>query len=883
MAFLRDVYIRLNALLRRGSIEREMDEEMRFHIDMQATRNAERGMTSEEARRAALISFGGRERFKDDARDELRSRWLDDLGQDVRYGLRMLRKSPGFTATAALSLALGIGANTAVFSVVNAVLLRPLPYPSPERLVRVAVKQDAAERASSLSSADLRAVETTAKSFSAAGAYAPVAAGMALTTGSQPTQVAATQVTSGVFTTLGVPARLGRTMLAAEDRPEAEPVVVLGHRLWQERFGGAASVLGQRIMLDGVAYTIVGVMPPDFRLPGLPRDDLWPTLQLPQPTYRAPFWLTGVARLAPGVAATRAAAELAVVAGAVKSRYPASPPHWSYETADLRESVVADARPTVLILYGAVVLVLLLAAANVANLMLARAATRVPEFALRTVLGAGPQRLARQLMTESMLVAALGGVLGLSLAFVGVRALASALPGNVLRVNDVTVDRVVLLGTVGLTLFTGLLVGLIPVVQVAHRQLGTRLRESGRGASSGSARRGVRAGLVVAEFALALMVLIGAGLVVNSLLRLQRVDAGIRGEHVMVARLALPQARYAQPAQVEGFFDDVLRRVAAVPGVSAASVSMAVPPDRLVMRNPFTPEGKTFAPDESAPVAEELIISPDYFRSLGVAVLRGRAFTGQDRSDASPVAVINSALARRFFPGQNPVGRWLQTGDPNPAAPKLAIVGVVADVKYQGLETDAQPTIYVPYQQNRWWRSMYLIVRTAGDPTASVAAVRAAIANVAPQIPLQDVRSMDRVMFESVAAPRFRAGLLGGFGLIALILASTGIYGVLSYTVNARRRETGVRLALGARPRDVVRMIIRDGMRLTLLGAAVGLVAALALTRVLRSVLYEVSPVDPLTFGAMACFLAAVGLVACAVPAMRAAGTDPMEALRAAD
>jgi putative ABC transport system permease protein len=386
--------------------------------------------------------------------------------------------------------------------------------------------------------------------------------------------------------------------------------------------------------------------------------------------------------------------------------------------------------------------------------------------------------------------------------------------------------------------------------------------------------------LIVAEYALALTVLIGAGLVVNTLLRLQRVDPGVERAGVLVVRLPLPDARYEEPEKAEAFYDAVMQRMREQPGVTAASISMAVPPDRLVMRNPFTPEGKTFAAGESAPLAEELVVSADYFRLLGVPVLRGRAFTGADRVDAPPVAIVNETLARRHFGTPDAVGRWLQTGDPDPESPRLTIVGVVRDVKYQGLDAEAAPTIYVPYSQNRWWRSMYLLVRASGDPSRLAPAVRTAVAAADPEVPLQEVRTLDGLMFESVAGPRFRAGLLGAFGVVALLLAGAGIYGVLSYTVNQRQRETGVRLALGARRGDIVRLIVRDGMRLALLGVALGVVLSLGLTRLLRGVLYEVSPLDPTTFGTMAAFLAVVGLAACALPARRASRVDPMVSLR---
>ena len=881
MRIVREGWGRLSGLWRRAALEREMDEEMRFHVDMQTEKNLRLGMGPAEARRRALVSFGGAERFKEEGRDEQRARWLEEGAQDVRYAVRMLRNAPGFTLVAVASLALGIGANTAVFSVVNAVLLRPLPYPAAERLLVIEDRRDGADEPGGLSVADVRALEERARVFAAVGAYSPSQAGTTLTRfgGGAPELLDATAITAGMLPALGVAPALGRGPLPAEDREGGARVVVLSHAFWRDRFARAPDVLGRSLTLDGAPHTIVGVMPEGFAIPGRPTDDLWPVLQLAPPRWRAPFWLRTVARLEPGVTEAQARAALGTVEAAVKAQFPDAAAEWRYVATPLKESLVRGTRTTVLVLYGAVLLILLMTAANVANLFMARATVRAPEIAIRAALGAGRGRIARQLLTESALVALAGGALGLLFAAWGVRVLAAATPGALFRAHEVGVDGPVLLFTLAVALLTGTAIGLVPALQVPRRQLAGALREGGR-SGVGGARRRVQSLLVVAEYALALTVLIGAGLVVGTLLRLQRVDPGVERAGVLVVRLPLPEARYREEPRAEAFYDEVMRRMRERPGVTAVSVSMAVPPNRLVMRNPFTPQGKTFAQGESAPVAEELLVSADYFRLLGVPVVRGRAFTDADRSDAPPVAIVNETLARRYFAGRDAVGQWLQTGDPDPESTRLAIVGVVPDVKYQGLDAATEPTIYVPYAQNRWWRSMYLLVRASGDPMALVPAVRAAVAAADPEVPLQEVRTLDGLMFESVAAPRFRAGLLGAFGVVALLLAGAGIYGVLSYTVSQRQRETGVRLALGARRADIVRLIVRDGMRLALLGVAVGALMAAALTRLMRGVLYEVSPLDPVTFGTMALFLAVVGLAACVVPARRASRVDPMVSLR---
>ncbi len=881
MAFLRDALMRLLGSVRRKTVEQNLDDEVQFHIDMQTEKNLRLGMSPDEARRTALIAFGGRERFKEDAREEVHSRLLEDFIQDLRYGARMLRRSPAFTAIAVLSLALGIGANTAVFSVVNAVLLQPLPYADPSRLVIIAVKNDAQARPGGVSDADFRALEANVKSVALVGAASHSPSGFTLTgMGTEAEQLTGTLVTAGLFPALGVSPLLGRTALPAEDKAGGQRTVVLGHELWQSKFGGSAGVIGQRMTLDGEPHVIVGVMPAGFTLPNLPGDELWPVLQIAPPEWRAPFYLRVFGRLAPGVSASQATAELQTVAAAVKAQYPGSPPQWSYRVEDLKTWLVGDSRPTVLILYAAVALILLMASANVANLFLSRATTRLPELAVRTALGAGRARLMRQLITESTLVAVLGAALGLAIAFWGVGFLAAAMPGEMPQVRAIRIDPAVMLFTAGIALLTGILIGLVPALHLPRDGVGSQLRDGSRG-SQGTERRRIAAALVVGEFALALTVLVGAGLAVTSLLRLQRVDAGVREEGLLVVRLAVPEARYDSSSKVDAFFDEAMRRVTAIPGITSAAVSMAVPPHRLIMHNPYTPEGKIYASGESAPVAEELLVSPEYFATLGIPLRRGRAFTAADRSGAAGVAIINETLARSAFPGQDAVGRWIQTGDPDPDADRLAIVGIVPDVKYAGLDNPPEPTIYVPYKQALWWRSMYMIMRTTGDPLSHVAAVRAAVFAVDPEIPLQEVRTMEHLIGESVAEPRYRALLLSAFGVLALILASAGIYGVMSYTVSQRRKETGVRLALGATSGDVMRLVIRDGMRLAVVGVVLGVGLALLSTRVLASMLFGVSPLDPLTFGSMALFLTGVGFLACMIPARRASRTDPMMAIRA--
>ena len=879
MSVLRELLWRLRGTLRRGTIDAELDEEMRFHLEKLTERNVSRGMPPDAARRAALLAFGGQQRTAEEVRDESRNRWVEDLAGDVRHALRGLRRSPGFTIVAVLSLALGIGANTAVFSVVQSVLLRPLPYEEPQELVAIQIREDRDGSLGALSVADFVAMRDDARSFEAVGVYQPERAGITLTGFGDPEKVTGTRVTAGVLRALAVPPLIGRTPLPGEDAGGGERVVVLSHAFWRERFGEARDALGRSLVLDGDAYTIVGVMPEGFTLPNLPNDRLWPVLQLEPPDAHAPFWLRALARLHTGTSPEAATRELEQVAVSVKERYPDAQAQWTYAVADLKAQLVGSGRNTVLLLYGAVALVLLLAAANVANLVLVRAATRRAELTVRTMLGAGRGRLARQLITESLVLAALGGSVGVLLAFAGVDLLVATAPGNLPRLDEVRVDAGVLAAAGMITLLTGLGIGLLPALAIRPEQLGAQAR-GGRGQIGGE-HGWLRTTLVAGEIALALTVLVGAALAVGSLLEMQRVDAGIRETNVFVGRLSIPETRYREPASIDAFYDQVVQRVAGIPGVASAAASMSMPPHRLIMTNPYTPQGTVYGPGESAQVAEELLVTPGYFATLGIPILRGRAFTASDDDDAPAVAIVNETMAQRHFAGQA-IGRWIQTGNPHPDATRIEIVGVVPDVKYDGLDAAPAPTIYVPYSQHLWWRRMYLIARvTAGDPLRIAPEVRSAVAAVDPLVPLEETTTMEALLSESVSTPRYRAGLLGAFALIALVLAAAGIYGVMSYDVTQRRREIGVRLALGATAPGILMLVVRSGLRIAAIGALFGLGLSVAGAQVMRSVVFGVSVTDPLTYGVTTVALLLVAMAACLVPARRASRTDPMTTIRA--
>ncbi|HEX2163959.1 MAG TPA: ABC transporter permease [Thermoanaerobaculia bacterium] len=874
---LRSAVVRLGMWRHRRRLEDGLDEEVRFHLEEHAAKLERQGMPPAAARRAARLAFGAIDGAKEAVRDEVRLPIVEDFVRDLRFAVRTLVAAPAFSVTAILSLALGIGANTALFSVVHAVLLRPLPYPEPDRLLAVQILDEGDERGGGLSVADLEALSEV-RSFATFGASFSLPGGVALTGDGGAEQVVASVVTPGMLAALGVEPARGRWPAAAEGRGEGPELVVVSDGFWRRRLGASPRALGRSLTLDGEPHEVIAVMPPGFHLPGKPRDELWPVLRLEPAEVRAPFWLTTVARLAPRVSAARAGEELTALASAVKRRWPDSPPHWSYLALDLRERLVSDGRPALLVLFAAVCLVLVLAGVNVTNLLLARATARGAELGMRVALGAGRDRLLRQALTESLLIAVVGGGLGLLLAQGGVAALAALRPAGLPRIDEIAVDRGVLVFAAAVTLGTGLLCGLAPALHGAFHQTSA----VPRGERGGEARRAgrLRAALVVLEVAVALTVLIGAGLVLRSLQRLQAVPSGAGADDVLVVSLSIPEARYQEEAQVGAFFAALEERVGALAGVEAAAVTMAVPPDRLVMTNPFTPQGAVPRPDEPPPVAEELLIGPGYFDALGVPLLAGRAFTAADDAGAPLVAIVDEHLAERHFGGRDAVGRWLQTGAPHPDSPRLTIVGVAADVRYQGLDGPREGTIYVPFRQSAWWRTMYLVARTSGEPQALVPGVRGAVRALDPEVPLQEITTLDGLVEESTGSARFRALLLGAFAGLSLLLAAAGVYGLIAYEVQRRRREHGVRLALGAQRRHLLARVVADGLRLSAVGVAIGLAGSLLLTRLLDRMLFGVSPLDPVTFASTALFLPLVGLLAALLPARRAAATDPLIVLR---
>lgn len=808
---------------------------------------------------------------------------METLLQDLRHGLRGLVKNLSFSIVAVVTLAIGIGANTAIFSVVNGVLLRPLSFPNPNRLLSVTlVGRENAQEVFPLSEADFLDWQAQNRSFEKIAAYCD--SQFNLTGASTPQLVRGTWVTAEFFSLLGVNPKLGRTFTIEDSRPGSAPGVVISYELWQERFRSDSDVVGRGITLDGTNLTIIGVMPPGFVFPGsnsgsLPgRNQLWRILQM-APTRRGPYYLLGLGRLPSGVSADQARSELGAIGARIAQQNPLNNAHLVFRSLPLQQAVVGDVRPALLILLAAVGFVLLIATANVANLYLARAAGRRREMAIRAALGASPYRLTRQLLTESLLVAALGGALGLAGAFLGLRLLLAISPGNLPRLQEIGLDWTVLGFTAGISLFSGIVFGLAPAFQLSRADQVEAMKAGTRSVTAGPGGGQARNLFVVAEVTLSLMLVLGAGLLLKSFLRLQVVNPGFPSRNLLTMQVTLQHARYPKDEQISAFYQRLLDRMEVLPGVQSAAITMALPPNRLEVTDNFTVEGARLDPSQPMPLADLIFISPGYFKTLGIPVVKGRTFTDADRADAPKVAIINETMAKRFWPG-DPVGKRLKTGgQERPKNPWMEIVGVVGDVKYVGLDAVPEPALYQPHQQAAW-EAMYLVVRTGTEPASLAPALQNGVWSLDHDLAVTSIRTMDQLLFDSVEEPRFRLTLMLVFAALALALASVGIYGLMAYAVTQRTREIGVRLALGAKPGDVLGLILRQGLRLTVAGIGLGMAGGLALARLLSSLLFDVSATDPLTFACVASLLGGITLLACYIPARRATRIDPMVALR---
>jgi putative ABC transport system permease protein len=804
---------------------------------------------------------------------------MQTLMQDLRYAFRMLYKNPGFSAVALLALALGIGANTAIFSVVNSVLLRPLPYSDPSRLVMI--WQDHQQRGGPerewASPADLRDFQEQTNSFEHITAF--LGWGPTLTGQGEPEDLQAAAVSHDMFTMLGVQPALGRTFNEEEDRPGAEKVVVLSDQLWKRRFASDPAIIGKSVTLSDESYTVIGVMPRGFNFPILNNTEIWraikPILGGPlQRCDRGCVVLRLIAKLRAGVPIEVARAEMNALAVQTAERYPESNKGVGTTLLPLQEQLVGDARPAMLVLLGAVGLVLLIACANVANLLLARAAAREKEVAIRAALGASRARLIRQHLTESLTLALIGGTLGLILAFWMVDLLVSFAPVGTPRLDEIAINTIVLVFTCGIAIFTGIAFGLAPAVLSSRANFNNSLKEGGRGASATSRGARIRSALVVFEVALALMLLIGAGLLIKSFLNLQHIDPGFNQTSTLRVDVSLPRMRYPNNNQPAAFYKELIDRIAALPGVQSVGGITRLPLSGGGTDSDFAIEGQPPSEPGHEPVAWYNSVTPDYFRTMGIRLIKGRLPSESDTAEAAKVVFISEMMARRYFPDEDPIGKRLVFG-----TDKREIVGIVSDVNHFGLTKDPRPTMYYPHAQSPA-RGMSLVVRMAGNPLALTSTIRKQVSTLDQNLALSNVMTLEELVRSSIAEPRFTLLLLGAFATVALVLSAIGVYGVVSYSVSQRSHEIGVRLALGAQVLDVLKLVIGQGMMLVLGGVGVGLVAAFALSRVMSTLLYGVSPRDLMIFGATSVILSGVALGACFIPARRATRLDPMESLR---
>jgi len=807
---------------------------------------------------------------------------MESLMQDLRYAARMLVKTPAFAAVAVVTLALGIGANTAIFTVVNAALLRSLPYREPDRLVHLwetNQQQNIDQREASYP--DYLDWKTQTQSLDSVAGYN--AGGATLTERGAPEQIGAARVTSNFFDLLGVEPVLGRAFLPGEDRPGGERIAILSHGLWQRSFAGDPNVLGQSVTLNGNAYTIVGVLPARFQFAKAGMTDVWLPLNPGdwQVSRRYMHWLKVIGRLKPGVTREQAQDDMTVIGHRIEQENPQSHTATGIRVVSLHDEIVGPVKPLLLVLLGAVGFVLLIACANVANLLLARAAGRRKEVAIRAALGASRSRLIRQFLTEALVLALAGGAAGLLWAEWGVRLLVAAIPRSLINfmpyLEGLTIDFKVLGFTCAVTLLTGVVFGLAPALQSAKHSLQEAMTEGGR-ASAGSTRARLRALLVISEVALALVLLVGAGLMLASFMRLLKVDPGFDPNNLLTFQLTLPYKTYSDDHRAVAFHEQLLQRIEALPGVKSAATVSVLP---LVGGNTghFFIEGQPRPAPGTEIEANIRTVSASYFRTMSIPLVKGRNFTEADRQGSPSVVMINRTLADLAFPDRDPIGQHITftfTGDT-----RWQIVGVAGDEKVVSLDARTTPIIYFAYLQDLE-RYMSVVARTASDPASLVGAIRREVQTLDPDLPLNSPATMEQVISNSQAAfvRRYPALLIGVFAMVALLLAAIGIYGVVSYSVTQRTHEIGIRMALGARRRDVLALVIRQGASLILAGVSTGVIAALALTRFLSSLLFGVSATDPATFAMLSAVLAAIGLLACYIPARRATKVDPMIALR---
>ena len=875
---------RTRAWLSPRQVDQDFDAELETHLEMLTDENIQRGMTPEEAKRAARIRLGGQTQLKETNRELHSLPFLETFLQDMRYALRMLRKNPGFTSVAVLTLALGIGANTAIFSVVYAVLLKPLPYPQPEQLVTVFETQPQEGIMGNGSSypnfAELRAGNHI---FSEMAGYQQHQ--LTLTDRGEPTVVNTAVVTPELFSVLGVKAIAGRTFLPEEGKPGAPAVVILSENLWRSLFAADPNVIGSSITLDKRSCTVVGIMPAGFRFPAISEEEqIWIPLGQ-DPLFgswmerRGGHWLRITARLKPGVSLAQGKAELDTFSARLAKEFPAENNGWVIRMVPLQEMIVGNVKSALLVLWGSVGLVLLIACANIANLLLTRATSRAREIAVRATLGAGRSRIVRQLLSETAVLGLLGGVSGIALAYWGVHGLSSLLPASVPRANEIGVDRFVLGFALLLSAIASCAFGLAPALFVANSNLQASLREGGGRSGESAGRRRARNFLAAGEIAVAAVLLVAAGLLLRSFAKLTSTSPGFDVQHVMKASVSLPRFQYATPQQWIAFSDELLARVQAEPGMRDSSMAVPLPITDGFINLAFDIPGTPPPSAGTSRTANFVSASPDYFRIMGIPLLAGRFFNTHDNLSAPRVTVISQAMARMYFPNQDPLGKRLTFGFPFESVGEKEIVGIVGDVRDVALGQNPGAMMYVPFDQAPFWGGNLVVKSTLGLPTV-VTSIRQVVHEIDKDLPVTDVMALPDSIESSVAQPRFRTFLLGVFATMALVLAATGIFGVISYSVSCRTNEIGIRMALGAQRADVLKQVLTEGAWLAATGLVLGLAGSLVTTRLIATLLFGVKPTDLPTFAGVAATLASVTLAACYIPARRAMRVDPIVALR---
>lgn len=872
-----------NSFFRRAQLDQEMSDELAFHLETRARDLEQSGLSPEEAMRAARLEFGAMERYKEEGRQAQKFQVFHDFRSDVHYGLRMMRRAPGFTAVAVLTLALGIGANSAMFGIVYGLLYRPLPYPEEGRIasVHMSFSPQNSPRGN-LCVADFLDWQNSNTTFEKVAAYG--ISRFALTGEGGPEEVAGATVTADYFSILGIRPILGRSFQAGDDAASSTNLVVITASLWQRRFGGSRDVIGRVIEVNSSPAIIIGVVTESYGFP-LRNAELWQNLHL-KATRRGPFFLKGIGRLRKNVTFERAQAETNLIGRNIERANPGVYTHLTMPVESLRNYLVGNLRPALFMMFAAVLAVLLIATVNIANLLLARGTVREREMAVRLSLGAARRRLVQQLLTESVLLSFAGATVGLLLALISVRLFRAFNPAGVPLVNQVQLDWSVLLFTFTISVAAGVLFGLVPALQSARKDLQSALQKGGRSGSASSGHHRARAVLVIAEIALSLTLLIASGLLLRSFLLLQRVDAGFSAppENLLTMLVTPKSVRNATnpfgfDPRMLSFYQRTLENVSHLPGVEYAAVADSLPPDNESEDDSFSIAGRPWS-DQEFPSTALPKVSPDYFRALGVPLVRGRFFSQEDTENSQPVTIISESLAHRYFPNTDPIGQKIQASSPNNnKSPYMDIVGVVGDLKYWGLESKTATAYYQPYTQN-FSNAAFLVVRSSKSAATLASMVEREIHAVDKEAVIRRVATMEDLLSDSVTQPRFRALLVAGFGALALVLAAVGIYGVIAYSVTQRTQEIGIRMALGAQRGDVLKSILGSGAVLTAIGLGIGLTISFAAARALAPFLFAIGAEDPLAFLLSIGVLSMVAMAATLIPALRATRIDPLVALR---